>query len=294
MLKQGIIKASNSPCMATEVYTLMKSGDLRICVDNREVNKKTRKDAYPLPLPDNIFDKVRGHAVFSTLEMQSRFSRIPVNVNDKEKTAFSAGQDFCASGVLTSKYGVVRQYLLSDSVCRELFLVGQARENFFEEQYAKEMAELGRRARVCERDLAAPLAGGVASREVYCAIQLQDPLTLTEARNLAEKVIKNVEVAEGDREKTTFSILGLFQFRVMPLDVCNAPTRIQRLMENALRKLTWKTCLVYLDDIIIFSRSEEEHLERLEGVLLRLRLVGLKVKPGSASLCARACHTWAI
>ncbi|KRZ49618.1 Dolichyl pyrophosphate Glc1Man9GlcNAc2 alpha-1,3-glucosyltransferase [Trichinella nativa] len=91
MLKQGIIQPSNSPWMAPAVYTPKKSGEVRICVDYRKLNKKTRKDAYPLPLPDDIFDKVRGAAVFSTLDIQSGFWQIPVNVNDKEKTALLPG-----------------------------------------------------------------------------------------------------------------------------------------------------------------------------------------------------------
>ncbi|KRX30283.1 Transposon Ty3-G Gag-Pol polyprotein, partial [Trichinella murrelli] len=78
MLKQGIIEPSNSPWMAPALYTPKKSGEVRICVDYRELNKKTRKDAYPLPLPDDIFHK-------------SGFWQIPVNMNDKEKTAFSPG-----------------------------------------------------------------------------------------------------------------------------------------------------------------------------------------------------------
>ncbi|KRX13143.1 Transposon Ty3-G Gag-Pol polyprotein [Trichinella nelsoni] len=64
--------------MAPAVYTPKKSGEVRICVDYRELNKKTRKDAYPLSLPGDIFDK-------------SGFWQIPVNVNDKEKAAFSPG-----------------------------------------------------------------------------------------------------------------------------------------------------------------------------------------------------------
>ncbi|KRY45626.1 Transposon Ty3-G Gag-Pol polyprotein [Trichinella britovi] len=88
-----------------------------------------------------------------------------------------------------------------------------------------------------------------------------------------------VEVAERDREKTALSTpLGLFQFRVMPFGLCNALATFQRLMQKALRRLKWKTCLVYLDDIIVFGKTEEAHLERLEGVLSRLQSVGLKIK----------------
>ena len=47
MLEQGIIEESSSPWMAPAVFVLKKSGDLRLCVDYRELNKQTRKDAYP-------------------------------------------------------------------------------------------------------------------------------------------------------------------------------------------------------------------------------------------------------
>ncbi|KRX63803.1 Retrovirus-related Pol polyprotein from transposon 17.6 [Trichinella sp. T9] len=64
----------------------------------------------------------------------------------------------------------------------------------------------------------------------------------------------------------------------MPFGLCNALATFQRLMQKALRGLKWKTCLVYLDDIIVFGKTEEEHLERLEVVLQRLQSVGLKIK----------------
>ncbi|KRX54278.1 Retrovirus-related Pol polyprotein from transposon 17.6 [Trichinella sp. T9] len=97
------------------------------------------------------------------------------------------------------------------------------------------------------------------------------------------------EVAEPDREKTAFSTpMGLFQFRVMPFGLCNAPATFQRLMENALRGLTIKGCLVYLDDIIVYGRTEEEHLERLAKVLHRLQSVGLKIRPDKCQLMRRS------
>jgi len=77
-----------------------------------------------------------------------------------------------------------------------------------------------------------------------------------------------VEVEPSDREKTAFvTPFGLHQFHVMPFGLCNAPSTFQRLMELALTGLHWSICLVYLDDIIIYSRTVGEHLQHLQEVL---------------------------
>ncbi|KAL5506041.1 hypothetical protein EMCRGX_G007607 [Ephydatia muelleri] len=73
-----------------------------------------------------------------------------------------------------------------------------------------------------------------------------------------------VEVAPEDREKMAFvTPYGLFQFRVMPFGLTNAPATIQRLMERVLAGLHWTTCLIYLDDILIFSATVQQHFTRL-------------------------------
>ena len=100
-----------------------------------------------------------------------------------------------------------------------------------------------------------------------------------------------VEVEPADREKTAFATpQGLYQFRVMPFGLCNAPGTFQRLMEHALAGLHWTSCLVYLDDIIIFSRNIPDHLQRLREVFVRLREAGLKVKPSKCFLMQRKVH----
>ncbi|KAL5494155.1 hypothetical protein EMCRGX_G015433 [Ephydatia muelleri] len=68
-----------------------KTGDIRLCVDYRELNKKTTKDAYPLPLIDEVQDQLSGSAVFSKLDLQSGYWQLPVDPNDREKTVFSPG-----------------------------------------------------------------------------------------------------------------------------------------------------------------------------------------------------------
>ena len=91
MLEQGIIEESNSPWMSPMVFVRKKTGDLRLCVDYRQVNKETTKDAYPLPLPDEVQDRLAKSTVFSTLDLQSGYWQLPVSIKDREKTAFCPG-----------------------------------------------------------------------------------------------------------------------------------------------------------------------------------------------------------
>lgn len=89
-----------------------------------------------------------------------------------------------------------------------------------------------------------------------------------------------VELNPADKEKTAFSTgKGLWQFTVMPFGLCNAPATFERLMENVLRGLHWKTCLVYLDDIIVYSNTFEEHIQNLEEVFQKLQMAKLKLNP---------------
>ena len=75
--------------------------------------------------------------------------------------------------------------------------------------------------------------------------------------------------------------LGFYEFNRLPFGLSNAPATYQRLMEECLGDLHLKTCLihVYLDDLIIFSNTFDEHLQRLKLVLQRLRECGLKLAP---------------
>ena len=89
-----------------------------------------------------------------------------------------------------------------------------------------------------------------------------------------------VKVNPSDREKTAFCTQqGLFEFNVMPFGLCNAPATFQRLMNLVLAGIQWNTCLVYIDDIIIFGKTFDQHLHNLQQVLDRLRQAGLKLHP---------------
>jgi hypothetical protein len=73
----------------------------------------------------------------------------------------------------------------------------------------------------------------------------------------------------------------------MPFGLCNAPATFERLMETVLRGLQWKECLVYLDDVVVFARNEQEMLAQLDAVFARLSAAGLKLKPRKCSLFTR-------
>jgi len=89
----------------------------------------------------------------------------------------------------------------------------------------------------------------------------------------------NIPVAREDRDKTAFvTRRGCWRYTVMPFGLTCAPSVFQRLMDLVLHGLAYETFLVYLDDIIIFGRSFDEHLQRLATIFERLRKAKLKLK----------------
>lgn len=163
LLEQKVIQPSCSPYSAPIVVVQKKDGGIRMCVDYRQLNAKTRKDAYPLPRIEESLDALAGAKWFSTLDLASGYNQVPMDEKDKEKTAFC----------------------------------------------------------------------------------------------------------------TPF---GLFEFNRMPFGLCNAPSTFQRLMERIFGDKRFHSLLLYLDDIVVFSTSFHQHLERLEMVLGRLQQHRLKLK----------------
>ncbi|GFT54162.1 retrovirus-related Pol polyprotein from transposon 412 [Trichonephila clavipes] len=98
-----------------------------------------------------------------------------------------------------------------------------------------------------------------------------------------------IEIDEADREKTAFiTPEGLYEFKVMPFGLCNAPATFERMMDNLLRHFKWTMCLCYLDDIIVFSETFEDHLIQLRLVLKCLQEAGLKLNSKVSFCCPRS------
>ena len=90
-----------------------------------------------------------------------------------------------------------------------------------------------------------------------------------------------IKMAPGSQQYTAFMVgnLGFYEFTRMPFGLCNAPVTFQRLMQNTFGELNLTYWVIYLDDIIVFSHMEEEHLERLRVVFERFGEFNLKLKP---------------
>ena len=95
-----------------------------------------------------------------------------------------------------------------------------------------------------------------------------------------------VPMADESKQFTAFTLgsMGLFECDRMPFGLCNAPATFQRLMQNCLGELNLTYCLIYLDDVIVYSKTPEEHLQRMQVIFDHLQEHGLKLKPTKCDL----------
>jgi hypothetical protein len=88
-----------------------------------------------------------------------------------------------------------------------------------------------------------------------------------------------VRVKERDIHKTAFRThYGLFEYCVPPFGLCNAPSGFQAMMDRVLAPYLGKFCVVYLDDVLIYSMTADEHLEHIRLVLRELQRHQLHTK----------------
>ena len=169
----GIIRPSKSPFSSPVVCVRKKDGRLRLCVDYRLLNSRTKKDNYCLPRVEEILDSLNGAKFFTRLDLKSGYHQIEIAEKHKERTAFTVGP------------------------------------------------------------------------------------------------------------------LGFWEHNRLAFGLCNSPATFQRVMEDIFSDLNLKIMFIYIDDLIIFSSSLEEHLQRLRLVFNRLRQCGLKLEPKKCDVLRR-------
>lgn len=88
LLENGIIQPSTSQYASPVVLVRKKTGEYRLCIDYRALNKKTVRENYPMPLIDDQLDMLAGHQYYTTLDLASGYYQVPIRENDQHKTAF--------------------------------------------------------------------------------------------------------------------------------------------------------------------------------------------------------------
>ncbi|TYK27290.1 DNA/RNA polymerases superfamily protein [Cucumis melo var. makuwa] len=88
LVDKGYIRPSVSPWGAPVLFVKKKDGTLRLCIDYRQLNKVTIRNKYPLPRIDDLFDQLRGAALFSKIDLRSGYHQLKVRESDIAKTAF--------------------------------------------------------------------------------------------------------------------------------------------------------------------------------------------------------------
>ena len=99
----------------------------------------------------------------------------------------------------------------------------------------------------------------------------------------------HIKMDEESKPLTAFAVrlLGFYECERMPFGLTNAPATFQRLMEICLGHLSLHWCIIFLDDIVIFSKDMASHLKRLQAVFWKLEKAGLKLKPSKCELFQR-------
>lgn len=98
-----------------------------------------------------------------------------------------------------------------------------------------------------------------------------------------------MEILENHKERTAFSVgpIGFYEYNRMPFGLTNSPATYQRLMENILAYLNLKVCCVFIDDVIIFGRTFEEHLHNIQLVFNKIKEATLKIDPSKCQFFKR-------
>ena len=101
-----------------------------------------------------------------------------------------------------------------------------------------------------------------------------------------------IPIKEEHKERTGFTVpFWHYEFNRLPFGLAKSPSSFQRLVDMVLRNLVGVECWIFLDDLIIFSRSAEKHALRLENVLQRLDEASLQLQPGKCIFAKRKCNT---
>ncbi|SPC67775.1 related to Gag-pol polyprotein [Ustilago sp. UG-2017b] len=228
-LAKGFVSPSDSPAASPILFVKKKDGSLRLCVDYRGLNQITIRNRYPLPLIDELLDRLREARFFTCIDLCGAYNLICIAKGDKWKTAFRTRYGHFQYNVMP--FGLTNapasfQHLMKD-------VRGRAPET--------QVSLLGYSATIKLRD---------DSR--WCLWPWSTPLWIGLIPDTYAPTIR------------TKSLLATCAFRPMTNDT--------------FKDMLDRSLIIYLDDLLIYSSTLEQHQGHVSAVLARLRQAGLYAK----------------
>jgi hypothetical protein len=233
-----LIFLSSSPWGAPVLFMEKNDGTQRMCVDYHSLNEVTIKNKYPLPQIEDLFDQIKGAIVFSKIDLRPRYHQLRIQESDISKIVFHTW------------YGLYKYIVMSFRLMNALAYFMYLMNKMFMEYMDK-----------------------------FVVVFIDNILVYSKTEEKHEEHLRLVlEKLRANQLYAKFSKCEFYEYTVMSFGLTNAPTYFMYLMNKVFMEYLDKFVVVFIDDILVYSKTEENHEEHLRLVLEKLRANQLYAK----------------
>nr|GEW78063.1 reverse transcriptase domain-containing protein [Tanacetum cinerariifolium] len=305
---KGFIRPNFSPWGAPVLFVKKKDGSFCMSIDYRELNKSTVKNRYPLPRIDDLFDQLQGLSVYLKIDLRSGYHQLRVHKEDIPKTAFRTQllkKEELYAKFSKCEFWIPKVQFLRHVIDSKGIHVDPAKiESIKDWASPKTSTEVLGAAPVARapyrlapsgmKDLSEQLKelmcidyrglNKLTVKNRYPLPRIDDLFDQLKGFSIYSKIdlrsgYHQLRVKEQNISKTAFRTrYGHYEFQVMPFGLTNAPAVFMDLMNQVCKPYLDKFMIVFIDDILIYSKDEKDHEEHLKVILELLKKEELYAK----------------